>query len=105
MRMRRFLSVVACFLIPAAALAQVDRATLSGVVRDPSGAAVAAGTVTVTHLATNVTSRLTTNAEGVYLAVSLAPGRYRVEAEATNFQKAAQTVLLEVGQRGRLDLT
>ena len=103
--MRRLLSFVAALLIPAAALAQVDRATLSGVVHDASGAVMAAATVTVTHVATNVSSRLTTNPEGGYLAVSLPSGRYLVQAEAPGFQKAAQTVLLEVGQRARLDLT
>lgn len=36
--MRRLLSLVASLLIPAAALAQVDRATLSGVVHHASGA-------------------------------------------------------------------
>lgn len=103
--MRRFLAAAALFLVPAAVLAQVDRATLSGTVRDPSGAVVAGGTVTLTHVVTNVKTRLTTTAEGGYLAVSLPPGRYLVEAEAPSLQKAAQAVLLEVGQRARLDLT
>jgi len=103
--MRRFLSLAVALFLPALAAAQVDRATLSGVVRDPTGAAVAGGTVTITHVASNVTTRLTTTSEGGYLAVSLLPGRYRVEVEAPGFQKAAQTVLLEVGQRARLDVT
>jgi outer membrane receptor protein involved in Fe transport len=92
-------------LAPAAVLAQIDRATLTGVVRDPSAAGIASATVTVTHLATNVTSTAMTTGDGTYLVLNLAPGEYRVEALATGFQNAAQAVRLEVGTRARLDFT
>src|SRR5437870_2122168 len=85
--------------------AQVDRATLSGVVRDQTGAVVPNAAVNVTNSATNVASRLKTNAEGAYLAVNLVPGRYLVEVEAAGFEKKVDAVILEVGQRARLDLT
>src|SRR5437867_1045354 len=85
--------------------AQVDRATLSGVVRDQTGAVVPNASVVVTNSATNVASRLKTNAEGAYLAVNLVPGTYLVEVEASGFQKKTDAVILEVGQRARLDLT
>ncbi|PYQ02005.1 MAG: TonB-dependent receptor [Acidobacteria bacterium] len=85
--------------------AQVDRATLSGVVRDETGAVVPNASVVVTNSATNVASRLKTNAEGAYLAVNLVPGTYLVEVEASGFQKKTDAVILEVGQRARLDLT
>ena len=35
--------------------------------------------------------------------LNLAPGQHVVEAQASGFQKFAQTILLEVGTRGRLD--
>src|SRR6185436_13974143 len=85
--------------------AQVDRATLSGVVRDQTGAVVPNANVAVTNSATNVASRLKTNAEGAYLAVNLVPGTYLVEVEASGFQKKTDAVILEVGQRARLDVT
>ncbi len=73
------------------AFAQVDRATLTGVVRDPSDAVVPKAKVTVTSLATGVASIATTTAEGTYLVVNLAPGQYLVQAEATGFQRYEQT--------------
>jgi outer membrane receptor protein involved in Fe transport len=91
--------------IPSLALAQVDRATLRGTVTDPSDAVIRGATVSVTHLATGVVSAATTNDEGVYLVVNLSPGEYLVEGQANGFQKFSQTVLLEVGQRGQLDLS
>ena len=89
---------------PAALLAQVDRATLSGVVRDPSDAVIPGATVKVTSLATGIEQVTTTTADGTYLLVNLSPGQYVVEASAQGFQVFAQTVELETGQRGRLDV-
>ena len=85
------------------AYAQVDRATLSGEVKDSTGAVMADSTVTATHLATNVASKARTTASGSYQILNLAPGRYLVEAEASGFQKTTQSVILETGQRARLD--
>jgi hypothetical protein len=85
------------------AYAQVDRATLSGEVKDSTGAVMADSTVTATHLATNVASKARTTASGRYQILNLAPGRYLVEAEAGGFQKSTQSVILETGQRAQLD--
>jgi hypothetical protein len=104
--MKRIVAAAALLLGLAATVdAQVDRATLSGVVKDAQGAVIQDGTVTVTHIATNAATRVKTTSTGNYLAVNLAPGQHLVEAEAQGFQKTAQVVILEVGQRGRLDFT
>src|SRR5580765_7691099 len=84
--------------------AQVDRATLSGVVRDTGGGVVPGATVTVTNVATNVESHQVTTATGSYQVVNLVPGRYQVEVELTGFKKSSQVIALEVGQRARLDV-
>ena len=89
----------------APALAQVDRATLTGIVRDPSDAVIPRAQVKVTNLATGVVSTATTTDDGTYLVVNLAPGEYLVQAEATGFQRFEQTVALAVGSRARLDLS
>ena len=82
-----------------AASAQVDRATLTGIVRDPSDAVIAKAQVTVTSLATGVVAKVTTNDNGTYLVVNLLPGEYLVQAEATGFQRFEQTV--SAGDRRR----
>ncbi|MFN2444564.1 MAG: TonB-dependent receptor domain-containing protein [Vicinamibacterales bacterium] len=89
----------------ATAHAQVDRATLTGIVKDPSGAVVAKAQVKVTSLATNAVATVPTTADGTYLVVNLVPGEYLVQAEASGFQRFEQTVQLEVGARSRLDLS
>jgi len=87
-----------------AASGQVDRATLSGTVRDTSNALVPTASVTITNTATGVATRLTTTNEATYLVVDLAAGEYRVQVEAPGFRRAEQVVIVEVGQRARLDV-
>jgi Carboxypeptidase regulatory-like domain/TonB-dependent Receptor Plug Domain/TonB dependent receptor-like, beta-barrel len=99
------LVLVAVFLLYVpGALAQVDRATLSGVVKDSGGGVVPGATVVVTNLATNVAAQEQTTATGSYQVVNLIPGRYRIDVELSGFKKSSQVVTLEVGQRARLDV-
>ena len=66
------LALIAVFLLHAPnVLAQVDRATVIGVVRDTGGGVVPGATVTVTNTATNVTSVQTTTETGGYQVVNL----------------------------------
>ena len=101
--MKRILFVLALLWLPSMATAQVDRATLGGSVKDPSAAAIPAARVTITSLTTGVVSAVTTTGDGTYLVVNLPPGQYVAEAEAPGFQRYAETVVLQVGQRARLD--
>src|SRR4051794_28033195 len=99
------LATVAVFLLLVpAARAQVDRATLSGVVKDSGGGVVPGATVLVTNLATNVEAQQTTTETGSYQIVNLIPGRYRVDVELSGFKKSSQVITLEVSQRARVDV-
>ncbi len=84
-------------------LAQVDRATLTGVVTDSGGAVLPGATASAQNLATNVTAKQQTTATGTYLFVNLIPGRYQIDITLTGFKKSSQIVTLEVGQRARVD--
>src|SRR5215472_4407823 len=84
--------------------AQVDRATIGGLVKDTNGGALPGATVVVTSLATGVESRDQTTEAGAYQIPNLIPGRYNVEVELNGFKKSSQVVTLEVGQRARLDV-
>jgi len=100
------LALVAVFLLHAPDLsAQVDRATLTGIVRDPSDAVIPQAQVTVTNIANGVIAKTTTNNEGTYLVMNLLPGEYLVQAEMTGFQRFEQTIALEIGARSRLDIS
>jgi hypothetical protein len=100
-------AIVAALLLICAATAdaQVDRATLTGIVRDPTDAMIGKAVIKVTSLATNAVVTATTTADGTYLVVNLAPGEYLVQVEAPGFQRFEQTVSLEIGARSRLDVS
>jgi outer membrane receptor protein involved in Fe transport len=101
----RAMFVLVVLAFAATASAQVDRATLTGIVKDPSDAVIAKAQVKVTSLATNAVSTVSTTADGTYLVVNLAPGEYLVQVEAPGFQRFEQTVVLELGARSRLDMS
>ncbi|MGA2329402.1 MAG: TonB-dependent receptor [Bryobacteraceae bacterium] len=63
------------------------RATLTGRVTDPSGAAVAAARVTVRNLETNEVTPATTGSQGDYSVPFLRPGMYQIDVEAKGFKK------------------
>lgn len=103
MKKRVLLWMVWTWCLAGSSFAQVDRATLTGSVIDPSSAVIARASVAVTDLATGVVATAATTSEGTYLVVNLAPGAHVVEVTAPGFQKLAQTVELAIGQRARLD--
>src|SRR5262245_46687575 len=98
--MKRLIAACALVLVAPAVHAQSERATLAGVVKDASGAVLQNATVTVTNVATNVTTKVKTTNTGTYLVVNLVSGQYLVEAESSGLQKQSQVVILETGQRG-----
>jgi len=60
-------------------------ASLSGTVTDPTGAVVPGAKVLIHSLATGEDLTLTTDSAGLYVAPSLQPGDYQVEASAAGF--------------------
>jgi hypothetical protein len=96
---------LAFFAWSAPALAQVDRASVTGTVRDASQAVMPGVTITLKHTATNSVTTLVTDGEGAYSAQGLLPGDYEVRAELAGFQAPTQTLPLQVGQRARVDFT
>ncbi|MBM3801964.1 MAG: TonB-dependent receptor [Acidimicrobiia bacterium] len=86
--------------------AQVSTATLTGLVRDPSGAVMPNVKVTVTNVETNISREVQTNETGTYRIAALNPGNYTVEAELAGFKKAVLPgIVLQVNQQGRIDIT
>jgi hypothetical protein len=78
--------------------------TITGVVKDQTGAVVPGATVTATNVATNVSRSATTSGEGVYEISQLVPGAYRVEVESPNFAKTiTENVTVSVLSRITID--
>jgi len=65
--------------------------TVSGDVRDESGAVVAGAKVTVTNEGTGVIRSVTTDAAGRYAVPDLIPGSYQIRAEREGFSTAVRT--------------
>ena len=86
--------VALSFLLTAAtAEAQFNRGSISGVVRDPSGAAIVSAQVVATHVDTNTLSKTISTGVGDYTLPGLDIGTYRVTVEAPGFRRALQTNL------------
>lgn len=90
----------------AAAWGQSERGTISGLVKDPSGAVVAGAKVTVTNTATNSAVVVQTTGTGDYTALSLQAGTYNVRVEKPGFRPAAiNGVVLNASTDVRADAT
>ncbi len=104
--LRGLLMLWAVVLITAAhAAAQVERASITGTIKDASEALVPGATVTARNVDTNVPSTTITDSQGTYVIAALIPGTYTIDVEISGFQKSSRKVVLEVGQRARLDFT
>lgn len=85
-------------------LSQVNTASLTGLITDPSGAVVAGASVTARNRATNVTSSSSTDNSGYYVFASLPVGAYDLSVESQGFKKAIRgDITLQVGQKARID--
>jgi hypothetical protein len=83
-----------------------DDASISGNVRDTSGAAIAASAVHVKNLETGTERDVQTDEAGRFHAPSLPVGRYEVAADKPGFRTERRSnVVLVVGQHQELDLT
>ena len=75
-------------------------ASISGIVRDPSGAAVPSARVVISSQAQGVVRTLDTNTEGIFTVPGLTPGAgYQVSVTASGFAPyEARSLELQVGQ-------
>jgi hypothetical protein len=80
-------ALVLLLAIPFAAAAQQYTGTVTGTVTDPSGAAVAGATVTISNPSTGVTVTTTTSEQGVYSFAQLTAGTYEVHVKHGSFKE------------------
>jgi len=86
-------------------LSQEFRATISGRVQDPSGAAVPAASITVLNTDTNIKNEVKSDTEGTYVVPFLRPGNYSLSVEVAGFKKYVKTgIILEVAQKAGFDV-
>lgn len=98
------ITICLLFSLPAGLQAQVT-GSISGYVKDQTGAAVPGAQVTATLVSQNVSVSAESNSEGFYQLNAVQPGLYSVSVEKTGFQKLTHTnVTVNVNQPVRLDL-
>ena len=86
-----------------AATAQLNRGTVTGVVRDPSGAVIANAAITATHVETNTKIQARATSTGDYTLSGLDIGVYKISALAPGFRREETKVTVDPGATVRFD--
>jgi hypothetical protein len=104
---QRALLLIACSLFSvAAASAQSVTASMLGVVRDSSGAAVANAEVTAIDAQTTLSRTVKSDKTGEYLITNLPVGQYQLRVVSQGFETFQQTgITLDVNANARVDAT
>src|SRR5207248_10779046 len=110
MRVGRFplIGSLAVFLLSSAMLlpAQEFRATLSGIVKDPSEGAVPKARVKAVKKDSGQSYSVTTDDEGFYAIPYLIPGEYQVTVDSASFRPSVRTTVpVNVAEKRELDFT
>ena len=82
------LALMICGVTPA--YAQLDRGSISGIIKDAQGGVVPGVTVTATSTATQQSRTTVTDGSGFYTFPNLQPGRYDISAELQGFKRATR---------------
>jgi hypothetical protein len=78
--------------------------TLRGTITDAQGAVTPGVSIVVRNQATGAERTIVSDASGVYVAASLPPGLYRVEAQLQGFQTQSKDVDIDVAQTVVVDM-
>jgi hypothetical protein len=96
-------ALAAGFLIAGTAAAQSTAATLSGTVRDPSGASIPAAKIELTNTRTHQSRSLQSNDTGLFVVPDVEEGLYDISVEKPGFKKLTRTGIV-VNPQDRLSL-
>src|SRR5437868_13579949 len=89
------LALLVCLFLAVPSAAQT-LGTITGEVKDASGAVVPGVTVTTLNKATNAVRTTTSNAAGLFEFPALQPGTYTVKSELEGFKTVSRDVELQV---------
>jgi Carboxypeptidase regulatory-like domain len=103
--MRRIVPLVFMWLLVCAPAGAQTLGTITGEVKDASGAVIPGVTVAVINNGTNATREVQSNEAGAFSFPALPPGTYTVKAELQGFQSATRTAELHVEATLRVDFT
>lgn len=88
-----------CLGVSTVAFAQTETGSVTGLVKDPQGAAVVNAQVTATNVATGVATTVQTGATGSFYFPSLRPSHYKIVVKAPGFKESELDVEVHVQDR------
>ena len=97
--------MVVLLIFPARLRAQVATGTISGTVKDPSGAVVPGVSISVKSVATGAMRKTMTDSSGRYQVPALPPGAYNVEASVKGFATSVRSGTVTVSATVTVDFT
>ena len=105
--LRNLFAIVLISQIATYSLGQASyTAQIRGVVTDQSGASIVNATVTITNVATNISTVAKTDSKGLYLLPGLRPDAYVIKAEAPGFRaQEKKDIVLQVDQQTTISFT
>jgi len=103
---RRAVFFVVVLLLASSVYAQIDTASITGRITDPTGAVVIGAEVRLANTETNVESVSQSNEEGMYRVQPLRPGPYRMTVVASGFKRLVREGLeLRLGEIMAVNVT
>ncbi|MGB0123308.1 MAG: carboxypeptidase-like regulatory domain-containing protein, partial [Silvibacterium sp.] len=102
----RVFALLFALTLAATGWSQIVGGSISGTVRDTTGAVIPGATVQIRNVETGASRTLTSDGEGRYAAPSVPVGSYSVSAAREGFGTQTQTgIRLVVGQSAVVDLS
>jgi hypothetical protein len=102
---RLIVALVGIVLSGLTALAQVERASITGVITDEAGGVIPGAAVRIMNEETNTAVTVTTDNAGAYNAINLTPSSYTIEVDSPGFSKHVdKAFVVHVSQTARLDV-
>src|SRR5262249_54855756 len=99
------LTMLFAMLLGFSAIAQQETATITGEVKDASGAVVPKAQITLTNVEKNLSLKSETNEQGLYTVPSLKPGPYSMTVEKSGFKKFVRSgITRQVNRVARIDV-
>ena len=106
MKLKGFVLLIAWMTLSGVTYGQVITGTISGTIKDSSGAVLPGASVQVQNMDTGQGRTVTTDARGYYTAPNIRPGNYEVSASVAGFQtEVRQGLMVNVGQASVIDFT
>ena len=101
----RFVVILSLSVSPAFGGVPADPSTITGSIRDASGAAIPGATIRIINETSGAIAEAVSDAQGTYRTAALAPGRYRLEISLDGFEMVARQAVVAPDQTTAIDVT